>query len=516
MHHGLAALLLSISGCSLMPSQPAVPEKVDPSHTESVIATSTQSASPQPLPTATTAILPVETLINEVANEPLDPWANWHAQRQILSFPKDRVESHIDGFRRQTQLFRQLDSRSTLYLPYILQELTARNMPSEILALPIIESNLDPFAYSQGRAAGLWQFIPSTGRHFGLESDWWYDGRRDIVAATQVALDYLQQHHQLFNDWPLAIAAYNGGAGTIMRAQQRNRDQGLADDYWSLTLPRETREYVGKILAMSELLSHAERFDLQRPNLPDSPVFAEVDTQGQLDLTLIANHLNVELDDLYRLNPGLNRWSTPPQGPHRLLVPKQQQAATQDYIASLPNEERMAWQRHQVVAGDTLGGIAQQYQTSSSIIRSTNNIDGTLIRIGQILLIPGTTPLHQPQVNAQDQQRVHRVLAGESLWTIARQHQVTVAQLTQWNNLTAGSVLRVGQELRIHNQDSSQIAPRDVITRTVYYRVRSGDTLASIGNRFSVSSQQILQRNNINANVRAGQQLVIEVPINPY
>ncbi len=449
-----------------------------------------------------------------------DPWSQWHQTRQILDFPNDRVEAHIQHYAHQTGLFSQLQERGELYLPYIQQQISKRGLPSELLMLPIIESNLDPFAFSQGRAAGIWQFIPSTGRHFGLEQDWWYDGRRDIIAATQVALDYLEQHYRTFNDWPLAIAAYNGGAGTILRAQQRNREQGLDDDYWSLQLNRETREYVGKIIAMSELMSYPEQHNIALPELSKEPSFVEVYTGGQIDLGLIANLLQLELDQLYRLNPGLNRWSTPPLGPHRLLVPKEHEDKVVEFLGSLPQKERIQWQRHIVVAGDTLGGIAQQYNSTIDIIKTSNNLEGNLIRIGQELLIPGSSALsiHQPNPQDQASTATHQVRAGESLWTIARQHGVTVAQLTQWNNLNSNAVLRIGQELQIFASSSSNQqpqGPREVITRTVFYQVRPGDTLSSISSRFNVSSQHIRQRNNINQ-LRTGQQLVMDVPINPY
>src|SRR5690606_25387789 len=196
------------------------------------------------------------------------------------------------------------------YLHHIDEQADARDMPLELVLLPIVESAFDPFAYSHGRASGPWQFIPSTGKHFGLEQDWWADQRRDIVASTEAALTYLQQLADRFDgDWLLALASYNAGAGNVSRAITRNRNAGKPTDYWSLQLPRETMAYVPKLLALAQIVRDPEQFGLDVPAIADEPYFTSIDVGGQIDLAQAAEMADISLEELYLLNPAFNRWA---------------------------------------------------------------------------------------------------------------------------------------------------------------------------------------------------------------
>ncbi|MEO1303262.1 MAG: transglycosylase SLT domain-containing protein, partial [Myxococcota bacterium] len=305
-----------------------------------------------------------------------------------------RTDAQRRWYVRHPEYLNRVFERGRPYLHHIMAELEARGMPAELSLLPIVESAFDPFAYSHGRAAGLWQFIPGTGRRFGLRQDWWYDGRRDVVAATDAALRYLTYLAGRYDgDFELAVAAYNCGEGTVDRAIKRNRNAGKPTDFWSLRLPRETSSYVPKLIALADIVARPDAFGLTLPVIADEPAIASVATGGQIDLALAANLAGMDVEELYKLNPGFNQWATSPDGPHRLVVPTTQAEQLTTALADLPAAERMRWRRHKVTNGQTLSHIADQYGISQRTIRDANQLRGTLIRVGQYLMTTGNTRL---------------------------------------------------------------------------------------------------------------------------
>jgi hypothetical protein len=222
-------------------------------------------------------------------------------------------------------------------------------LPLELALLPIVESAYDPFAYSHGRAAGLWQMIPGTARRFGVKQNWWYDGRRDVVDSTRAALDYLEYLYELNDgDWLNAIASYNSGEGNVLRSVKRNRKAGKPEDFWNLRLPRETSMYVPKLLALVDIVRNPERYNLTLPAVVDEPQFVVADIGSQLDLALAAELAGVDVDTVYTFNPGYNRWSTDPAGPHRLVLPVDVAEDFEMALAEVPEKERVRWLRHKV------------------------------------------------------------------------------------------------------------------------------------------------------------------------
>jgi membrane-bound lytic murein transglycosylase D len=319
----LALLALAQLGCSGVSPTPrsAAP---DPA---SVVASGSDSYALSPPPEL---ILPRdEPLTGEYplpsAQTPVPPDGGdlWARLRAGFSLPRDRVEVR-DAARRMASGRRHLATtlqRGELYLWHLVQEVEARGMPVELALLPAVESAYDPYAYSPSHAAGLWQFLSGTGERFGLRRNWWYDGRRDVTESTRAALDYLAYLHEMFGDWLLALAAYNSGEGRVLQALQSNRARGLPEDFWSISLPAETRGYVPRLLALAELLDRPAHYGYDLPPLSDTPRFETVELPGQVELELAAGLIDLEPDVLYRLNAGHSRWATDPQGPHRLLVP---------------------------------------------------------------------------------------------------------------------------------------------------------------------------------------------------
>ncbi|MCH9049085.1 MAG: transglycosylase SLT domain-containing protein [Proteobacteria bacterium] len=262
--------------------------------------------------------------------------------------------SKLAWFTRNQAYLDRVSGRAEPYLYYIVEELEKRNMPLDLALLPIVESAYNPFAYSRSRASGIWQFMPSTGRIYGLKQNWWYDGRRDIVAATGAALNYLQKLHQEFDgDWLLALAAYNSGEGNVGKAIRRNKKAGKPTDFFSLRLPRETRGYVPSLLAVAEIVSNPGKYKITLKPIANTRYFKQVDINSQIDLATAGELSELSIEELYTLNPGFNRWATDPEGPHRLLIPVDKVTAFENKLATLSSDERIKWQQHKIKKGES-------------------------------------------------------------------------------------------------------------------------------------------------------------------
>lgn len=418
-----------------------------------------------------------------------------------------RVSAQRDWYARHPQYFTRVTTRSERYLHFIVEEAEARDMPLELVLLPVVESAFDPFAYSHGRAAGPWQFIPSTGKYFGLDQTWWYDNRRDIVRSTRAALDYLQQLSERFDgDWLLALASYNAGGGTVSRARRRNEEAGLPTDFWNLDLPSETTAYVPKLLAVAQIVRTPQRYGVTLHPIDDQPYFASVDVGGQIDLAQAASLAGISTEELYLLNPAFNRWATAPHGTTELLVPVSAADTFRERVAGLSPQERMRWLRYTIRPGDSLIAIARRHRTTAAVLRDINDLQGSTIVAGRTLLIPERAAANSRLAGQTDRagggrQRVdHRVASGETLWALARSYDVSVRELARWNDMSPGDPLRIGQTLAVWTEDgpaaSRAAEHRDEMIRKVRYSVRQGDSLYAIASRFNVSVSQIRDWNN--------------------
>jgi membrane-bound lytic murein transglycosylase D len=417
--------------------------------------------------------------------------------------------------------------RGERYLHHIVGELEARNMPLELALLPIVESAFNPVAYSRARAAGLWQFISETGRRYGLKQNWYYDGRRDVIASTNAALDYLQVLADEFNgDWLLAIAAYNCGEGRVAREVEKNLRAGKPTDYFSLKLPRETKAYVPKLLAMRRIVGDPAAQGLAFAPIPNVPYFTKVDVGGQLDLHVAAELADMSKEELLALNPAFNHWVTDPDGPHHILVPIDRNERFQAGIAALPPEDRVRVVYHRVRRGDTLGGIADKYGMSIAALKTANKIRGTTIHPGQDLLIaaaPKGMTLARAQVEEledaieekKSRRRMptdkHVVRRGDTLWSIAKTHGVSVDRLATSNGLEPNDTLTIGQALAIPGTAKLASTDSNAVARSTTYIVRAGDSLYTIANKFRVQLTDLLGWNNLSKRsvIKPGQRLVM-------
>lgn len=404
------------------------------------------------------------------------------------------IQKELKRYLRHRAPLETLNDNAAPHLYFIINELKKRNLPAELALLPHVESNFNPFAYSPGGAAGIWQFMPRTAKHYGLASNWWYEGRRDTIASTKAALDYLEYLANFFDgDWLLAVAAYNAGEGRVKQAVKRNKKRNKPTDFWSLSLPAETRVYVPRLLAMTELVTHPEKYDLQLPELENQPQLAQVNTNGQIELAVAAELADIPLADFHRMNAGFNRWATSPNNHSPLLVPVDKKAQFEQRLAKLPSEKRITWHRYKVKKGDTLNHIASNFNTSTDVLRTVNNIKGSLISIGQPLMIPngeyrGHAPFKFTSMGQRQGKVVYRVKNGDNLWSIAKKFAVRHKDIARWNGIGIKSLLRPGQQLTIYNKNVAK-------GTATQYKVKSGDSLYLIAKRFNVSVKKLTDWN---------------------
>ncbi len=471
---------------------------------------------------------PVASL-NEAKAE--DFWTIWRDQTALPGCEQvEGAEKWARWYAGKTAYMQRVQKRARPLLWLIHQQVRARGLPAEFTLLPVVESAYNPWAYSHGRAAGLWQFIPGLAREYGLKMNWWYDGRRDILAATDAATRHLASLGEQFDgDWLIALAAYNSGHNRVARQLKKLRQQGKEADYRHLRLPKETRAYIPKMVGLACLFKHPQRYGFQPVNIPMHPLVETVDTGGQIDLALAAELAGMELDDLYHLNPAWNQWATDPDGPHRLLLPLEAAERFRRQLAALPAEQRITWQRIRIRPGDSLIRLARKYHVTPELLREVNGLKGNLIRAGDHLLVPRSHArmrhytLSQAQRLARLQQRAttpqsirHEVRAGESFWSIARRYGVGVRELARWNGKAPGDILRVGEKLVVRNpaRNVPRAGTGRQVRQQIVYTVRPGESLWSISRKFSVDVASIRKWNGLKRDLlKPGQKLRLHVDV---
>jgi len=393
----------------------------------------------------------------EIAETPADLWQRMRRELHWQSLDTSTVEKARRGYLKQRNYLPVVANRANYYMFYIVEQVEQRGMPMEIALLPLVESTLNPFAASSSSAAGLWQIMPATGRHLGLERNWWYDGRLDLRDSTRAALDYLEELHDDFDgDWLLALAAYNSGKGRVMRAQKANRKRGLATDYWSLKLPRETRNYVPRLIALTQIVADPQRYGAVLPAVPNAPSFDIVSTGGQLELYRAAEIAGIDLSTLRAFNPGQQRWATAPDMPHELLLPVGSAARFEQGLAQLSPDDRVRWQHYRIERGDSLIRIARKFDTQVGLLREVNGIRGNMIRAGDTMLIPQGNAWAASLALASNSKKTpqrYKVRRGDSLYRIAGKFNVSINDIIAWNSLDPNHYLQPGQKLTLYVQD---------------------------------------------------------------
>lgn len=457
----------------------------------------------------------------------------WDRMLSLYALPEidnPRIDREVNFYLRNPEYLTRVQQRAEPYLYFILNEIEAKNIPGEMALLPVVESAFRPDAQSPAQASGLWQFIPPTGKLYGLEQNKWYDGRRDIIESTQAATTFLKQLSEEFNnDWLLALASYNAGKGNIRNAIERNASSGLPTDFWSLNLNSETSAYVPRLLAVAKIFANPEKYNVNLHQIANEPYFEMVDVKSQIDLSKAAEMAQTSIDDLMKLNPGFNRLSTSPNGPHRLLIPVDKAGTFKEKLAELPQHELIKWEHHTVGKKETLRSIAQAHSTTVDDIVAVNHLSSDDVDPGKVLLIPmsyssikgdndqpavaSTKPQTPPQPQVTKQ--VYTVKKGDTLWNVSQRFSVDKDDIVSWNKLSAKTALKPGQKLTIKKAGGAiTVASTAPAIKQISYTVKAGDTLAKISKKFNVNVTDLRKWNNVpknKADVKPGSKLKLMV-----
>jgi membrane-bound lytic murein transglycosylase D len=367
------------------------------------------------------------------------------------------VRKAADWYAANPEYVARMVERSRRYLYYIVGQVEKRGMPTEIALLPMIESAFNPMAYSRSRASGIWQFMPSTGKIYGMQQTWWFDERRDIVAATDGALDYLEKLYQEFGDWRLALAAYNWGEGSVRRAIAANAKRRLPTDYLSLKMPAETRGYVPKLQAIEDIVRDPKAYGLKFADIPDAPYFSVVRTSRKMDVKIAAELADMPLEEFLSLNPQHNRPVIAGADEASILLPYDKAGLFAAKL-ELSDQPMVTWQAYKLKTGETLQQVATRFGLPLETLRAVNGIGArAVVPVNHTLLVPSQVPSSATAATLQSavfttvpegRTFYHRVRNNETLYGIAARYHVSVQELKAWNPDVKGKLMR-GQRLRV-------------------------------------------------------------------
>ncbi len=403
----------------------------------------------------------------------------WQRMRAGFAMPDLTTAAALDKtawYAARGEYVKRSFERARPFLFHIVEELEKRGMPTELALLPLVESAYNPLAVSSAQAAGMWQFIPSTGKHYKLTQNWWRDERRDIIASTTAALDYLQMLHGMFGDWHLALAAYNWGEGAVGRAIERAKAKGEPFDYASLKMPAETAGYVPKLQAVKNLVMNPALYNLALPDVPNTPYFATITKDRDIDVKTAAKFADMPVADFVALNPAHNRPVIPGANKPVLILPADRVDTFKQNLQNSDGKSLSSWQAYLLKAGEKLDQVAKRFGIDLATLRSVNGISArSRLAPGHTLLVPKGTSAGS---------------AGSAADDVAKFKAQEIALPA---NLAQPAVL--AQE-------------RSVKTA---YVVRRGDTLAGIAKKFNVSADDVKRSNKLSsASVAPGNKLVID------
>ncbi|EIK6286406.1 murein transglycosylase D [Salmonella enterica] len=391
-----------------------------------------------------------------------DLWAFIGDELKMGIPENSRIREQKQKYLRNKSYLHDVTLRAEPYMYWIAGQVKKRNMPMELVLLPIVESAFDPHAMSGANAAGIWQIIPSTGRNYGLKQTRNYDARRDVVASTTAALDMMQRLNKMFDgDWLLTVAAYNSGEGRVMRAIKANKARGKPTDFWSLSLPRETKLYVPKMLALSEILKNSKRYGVRLPTTDESRALARVRLNSPVEMAQVADMAGMSISKLKTFNAGVKGSTLGVSGPQYVMVPKKHAEQLRESLASgeidavqsqlIADNTPLNSRSYKVRSGDTLSGIASRLGVSTKDLQQWNNLRGSRLKIGQSLTV-GAGSSAQRLANNSDS-ITYRVRKGDSLSSIARRHGVNIKDVMRWNHDTDN--LQPGDQLTLFVKDNS-------------------------------------------------------------
>lgn len=499
------------------------------------------------LPLHSYASEPPESEIEEIVTPGADDdeiytvWTRVRDGFKIPNMENSVVDENLAKYSKRPDYLQRMANRSQKYLYHIIEEVTARGMPTEIALLPFVESAFVTNAKSRVKAAGLWQFMPATGKHYELDQTMWKDERYDVLQSTSAALTYLQRLHDEFNDWPLAFAAYNWGEGNVRRAIKRNQSLGLPTDYMSLKMPVETRNYYPKLQAIKNIVQNPNDYGIKLPTIYNEPFFVQIFKDQDIDVKRAANLAGMSHEEFSTLNPSFNRPVIVASHNHSMLMPTDK---LDQFIENLvayrtSGKPLSSWTTYRVKPEDTVASIARKAHMTETALREANQIPaGRRIKPGSLVLVSKASGLGNAEdissdtidasfALAQDYRRVtYRVRRGDNMRSVARRLGVSPATIMKSNGLRSQR-LRVGQTLRVNvpivtrqttssRPSTARSTPDTPVASTKFYVVRKGDTLYSIANRYGISASALRNANNISGNnISVGQRLTINASGTP-
>lgn len=465
-------------------------------------------------------------------------WARLLSLYSLPEIENERIDRELNWYLRHPAYLARIQQRAEPYLHLILDEVEAKNIPGELALLPVVESAFLPEAYSKSDASGLWQFIPATGRFYGLKQNEWYDGRRDVYTSTKAATTFLKQLGETFDgDWHLALASYNFGKGNVRKAIEKNENLNLSTDYWSLDLPKETADYVPRLLAIAKIFANVEKYHVNLQHIPNKPYCELVDVKSQLDLNKAAELASTPLNEFLKLNPGFNYSSTAPQGPHHLLIPVAKAQAFKQNLAQLPYDERVDLNRyHAETAATAAQNRRDEVQTkikASEVLASTAQLSrqsNHLAQSGKLLKIPGPQKSTETASAANSVKtkltstQIYTVKKGDTFWNISQRFAVNDKELASWNNSNLKTGVVLGQKLTIKTAHQPAVITASVtnhsttakqqdatVIRSISYTVKQGDSLMQISRKFNVSIADLRKWNptEISTSLAPGKRLKV-------
>ena len=451
------SVLLWLTGCATSPTDPApvdtpVVAKPGQGQTAAVIP----GGPLQPITATEAASRAVAQL-----QPPADLWERIRRGFKMNNLEGDLVRQQEQWYSSRPEYIQRMTERSRKYLFHIVEELERRNMPTELALLPFIESAFNPQAVSSARAAGMWQFMPATGQYFELKQNVFRDDRRDVLASTRAALDYLQKLYGMFGDWHLALAAYNWGEGSVGRAIAKNQRSGLGTTYADLNMPNETRFYVPKLQAVKNLVSSPENFRADLPLIENHPYFQSVVVSRDIDVRLAATLADVSIEDFKALNPSMSRPVILAAGTPQILLPWDNAKVFQRNFEAYTAGQYASWTAWSAPATMSVLEAAKRVGMSEADLRSVNSIPPRmLIKAGSVLIVPRSAKIQddvtshvadngQLSLTPENVTRRTTVKAGkrDTVASIARRYRLNVAQVGEWNNLGTSAAFAAGQQV---------------------------------------------------------------------
>ena len=403
----------------------------------------------------------------------------------------EQVLFYMNMHLKDIDKFKEYLNDSYYFMYFVIEELEKEQLPLELSLIPYIESNYDPFSISSSGAVGMWQFMPRTGRLYELNKTWWNEDRHDPYRSSQAAVGYLKYLYNRFGqDIYLTLAAYNAGPTLLDRRINQNKRRGLETDFWSLSLPNQTKEYVPKYVALKELVFNAEKYELLLPDIPNSPVVRQIKIPGQVEIITLSEFLDIKPELLYKLNAGYTKWASAPKDESIFYIPIDKYFLFESEANPFQDTNQINWISHVVESGDSLWALASKYDTEVQIIEQINFLNNDLLTIGSTLLIP----LSKTPTNNFIPYEMHIVSEGDTLWDIANTYNLQVSDLAKMNSIDERSYLQLGQQLTIGNKNIHRNIESK--KRTILYSIKQGDNLYKISELFDVTIKSIKEIND--------------------